>query len=455
MFNLFRNRKRILPFFFKNKSNRFYFSLLFLFFGASSFAQYQVSGGLKLPYEIVPSESSSMEKIFVFNTFSNATLSYKTTSGLGVRWFKYTQSAADKVEISSSEVEITSVNGETTYLIKNVEDSKGYFVKEGVEEKPAVWITDYALHPPVINQFYPLEAADKCEFLKLIIDKSDDWFYFLKTGERKSVVRKYKINYDDLLWNDVDMAFQEVERSIDYRVLGTEYVIDAPLKDTQFTLSGDEAGDYFEQSSSITTEKYQAVAVKSYIEATQQSDNDKLKSYELGGSAPAIITFIGHANEPVTQFYTWYIFHQDKPDDLLARYTDKQFEYTFEKAGKYTVRLEVANAQSSCVDSTQTVQFSISESSLEIPNYFSPDATDGSVTEFRVAHKSLITFHCTIFNRWGVKLHQFSDPAKGWDGRYNGKYVPTGVYYYVIEATGSDGKVYKKGGDINVVRSVQ
>ena len=45
--------------------------------------------------------------------------------------------------------------------------------------------------------------------------------------------------------------------------------------------------------------------------------------------------------------------------------------------------------------------------------------------------------------------------SKGWDGKYKGKYVKPGVYYYVIEAKGADGKEYKKKGDINILRSTR
>lgn len=50
--------------------------------------------------------------------------------------------------------------------------------------------------------------------------------------------------------------------------------------------------------------------------------------------------------------------------------------------------------------------------------------------------------------RENVLIHR---PGKGWDGKYGGKVVPAGVYYYVIKAKGTDGKNYNLSGDINVV----
>ena len=53
------------------------------------------------------------------------------------------------------------------------------------------------------------------------------------------------------------------------------------------------------------------------------------------------------------------------------------------------------------------------------------------------------------------KIISFSDPAQGWDGKKGGKLVPSGVYYYVIKAVGSDGKKYNLSGDINIINSKQ
>ena len=53
----------------------------------------------------------------------------------------------------------------------------------------------------------------------------------------------------------------------------------------------------------------------------------------------------------------------------------------------------------------------------------------------------------------GEQIYHYQDPSGGWDGRYHGKLVPPGVYYYVIEARGADGQKYKLKGHINILRS--
>jgi len=106
-----------------------------------------------------------------------------------------------------------------------------------------------------------------------------------------------------------------------------------------------------------------------------------------------------------------------------------------------------------CQDSTEVYTITVGESRLEAPNIFSPGTTPGVNDEWKVAYKSIVSFKCWIFNRWGVQMFHFEDPAIGWDGKYKGKWVDPGVYFYVIEAKGADGKSHNLKGHINIIRS--
>ena len=68
-------------------------------------------------------------------------------------------------------------------------------------------------------------------------------------------------------------------------------------------------------------------------------------------------------------------------------------------------------------------------------------------------YQSLVSFEMWVYNRWGQLLFHTKDPAHGWDGTQNGRSVPTGAYYYLIKARGTDGITYNKKGDINVLRT--
>lgn len=191
-----------------------------------------------------------------------------------------------------------------------------------------------------------------------------------------------------------------------------------------------------------------------YVLERQNTPNEVINEDDISEKrfpAPASIRFYGKETGSVN-YRAWFIYNQKDMNNPIARYTDQDVNYTFDDAGTYIVKFEVADNVSEC-EGEDIFTFQVTDSWLDQPNYFSPDNPAGVNTEFRVAYRSLIKFKCSIFNRWGQKLFEFNDPAKGWDGKYKGEYVNTGVYFYVIEAEGSDGIKYKRGGDINVLRS--
>jgi hypothetical protein len=175
---------------------------------------------------------------------------------------------------------------------------------------------------------------------------------------------------------------------------------------------------------------------------------DGSESAELNGEAPAEIRFYGSGNDLV-DFYTWKIYKLPDQDNYIERYTDQNITYTFTESGSYIVELETSNTISQEVVGVASVgPFTIETSDLKIPNILLLDGEH----QFRVTYKSIISFKCVIFNRWGNKIYEFADPSGGWDGKYKGRYVSPGVYFYVITAQGADGTMYKKGGDINALK---
>ena len=139
---------------------------------------------------------------------------------------------------------------------------------------------------------------------------------------------------------------------------------------------------------------------------------------------------------------------------MLVNFSGNEVEYTFQEQGVYRAVAEVSDQTGTC-EATESIELTIATSYLDIPNVFSPGMTPGINDEFRVAYKSLVSFKGWIYNRWGKELFHWTDPAQGWDGRKGGKLVAPGVYYYVIEAVGSDGRRYKRAGDVNILRSKQ
>lgn len=115
--------------------------------------------------------------------------------------------------------------------------------------------------------------------------------------------------------------------------------------------------------------------------------------------------------------------------------------------GKYT--LEVTD-KNNCVVNGQTIDFNLLISSaLEVPNAISPNG-DG-VNDFweikGVQNYPLGDF--SVFARDGSRVFYSKGYMKPFDGLYNGKTLPTGVYYYVIDLKTSCGT---QSGSLTILR---
>lgn len=92
---------------------------------------------------------------------------------------------------------------------------------------------------------------------------------------------------------------------------------------------------------------------------------------------------------------------------------------------------------------------------LKIPNVFSPNG-DG-VNDFffprELLSSRLTRFNMQLFNRWGEKVFETTSiDGRGWDGRFNGKIQPQGVYIYLIEGQISGGGAEKYQGNVTLIR---
>jgi gliding motility-associated-like protein len=68
-----------------------------------------------------------------------------------------------------------------------------------------------------------------------------------------------------------------------------------------------------------------------------------------------------------------------------------------------------------------------------IPNAFTPN-NDGINDTWDIKYLNIYT-NATIevFNRLGVKVYSSKGYTIPWDGKFDGKSLPFGVYYYIID----------------------
>jgi gliding motility-associated-like protein len=186
-------------------------------------------------------------------------------------------------------------------------------------------------------------------------------------------------------------------------------------------------------------------------------DGQEVSETQYDGSAPFKATFKAcpeHTGN-YTPLYEWRFTRSGETSPFLVRY-DQDTEYEFLQSGTFSVELRVSFVQGTdtiAYEMDEPFSIAISESKLEVPNAFTPNG-DGVNDVFRVkeGYKSIVSFKAMVFDRWGKKLYEWTDPAGGWDGRSAGHAVPDGGYYLNIQARGADGKHYNIKKVINVLR---
>ncbi len=187
------------------------------------------------------------------------------------------------------------------------------------------------------------------------------------------------------------------------------------------------------------------------------------ESVNISASAPlrAVFTANPEYADGWDATYEWRFYlegEESKP--YLVRY-EQDTEYTFVKAGannvvlfaKFTRGSEVVEYNQEYWNEIGPIRVTISESKLFMPNAFSPNG-DGfnDIYKAKDGYQSIVSFHAYIFNRWGQKLYDWTDPAGGWDGKYKGKDVAEGVYFVLVEAKGADGRKFSIKRDVNLLR---
>lgn len=320
------------------------------------------------------------------------------------------------------------------------------------------WLVDYSAHTFIPGDLTIVAESGDCSRASVLSSGSgDDITVYGITGRRFVVDRQIQLSYNTLAWDEGASAFRETELVETYPSLRGSMSVAAPLCQTSFHLTGDRFLKAWGREESATSPVCGPYAIDCHTTATQHTDDSDnsnevvdVTSGDLGGSAPSVVTFTAEVTDGVI-FHEWQFSRSESFEDIYLRVQDLEVTHTFEDAGTEFVRLHCADASGEC-DLYSTVYIvSIGNSMLKCPNAFTPFNRDGVNDEWRVTYSSLVSFECHIFNRNGHKIATLTHPSQGWDGRYGGKDVPAGVYYYVIKARGSDGRDYNLSGDINIL----
>ena len=118
--------------------------------------------------------------------------------------------------------------------------------------------------------------------------------------------------------------------------------------------------------------------------------------------------------------------------------------HIYDKDGTYNVCLTATNKYG-CRDTVCKPVRGLVLPLVDVPSGFSPNG-DGINDIVYVKGYGIQTMTFRIFNRWGEKIFESNDKARGWDGRYKNVMQEMEVYGYTLSVTFFDGtKDFKKG----------
>ncbi|MEW6468388.1 MAG: gliding motility-associated C-terminal domain-containing protein [Bacteroidota bacterium] len=134
--------------------------------------------------------------------------------------------------------------------------------------------------------------------------------------------------------------------------------------------------------------------------------------------------------------------------------TQQNPTHIYTSAGTYTVMLVAWNNNPSCADTAYLTIVVYDEVIFVLPNVFTPNA-DGQNDMFNATAQGLSDITGEIYDRWGLIVGYWTGGVNGgWDGKTrSGKMASDGTYYYVLTATGLDGKTYEAKGYVQLIKS--
>ena len=113
--------------------------------------------------------------------------------------------------------------------------------------------------------------------------------------------------------------------------------------------------------------------------------------------------------------------------------TNTNVTLSLANTGTCCITLIVSN--SSCIDSITKCIDVVNVASINIPNVFTPNG-DNINDVFKINSVGVKSLHCSIFDRWGLLLYDWTGVSGFWDGNtHSGIKTSTGTYFYVVEYT--------------------
>ncbi len=138
--------------------------------------------------------------------------------------------------------------------------------------------------------------------------------------------------------------------------------------------------------------------------------------------------------------------------------------HTYEKEGFYSISLKTLT-DNNCYDSVKVFDAIVIKSNKKVvfPNAFCPNQNGPSGGKYNnnnlnndifypIVKGQLVEYNLKIFAKTGLLVFESNDVKIGWDGYYQNRLMPAGVYPYVVTRRfEGDSKAIQKRGDLTIV----
>ncbi|MBL7953017.1 MAG: gliding motility-associated C-terminal domain-containing protein [Flavobacteriales bacterium] len=92
------------------------------------------------------------------------------------------------------------------------------------------------------------------------------------------------------------------------------------------------------------------------------------------------------------------------------------------------------------------------ECALFVPNAFSPDSSTRNDAHCIYGTECIASMQFNIYDRWGNKVFETTDPKACWNGTHNGQPLDPAVFVYHLSATLNSGETIERQGNISLLK---
>ncbi|MDB5281056.1 MAG: hypothetical protein JWO06_131 [Bacteroidota bacterium] len=156
---------------------------------------------------------------------------------------------------------------------------------------------------------------------------------------------------------------------------------------------------------------------------------------------------IGNGYQLIRTFLPGTNLFFDSVQQFLA--TAGSFCYKIEAV--YSISLPAPSGYQDTLSSFSNVVCISERPVIYIPNAFAPSGVN-NIFKPTIIFGGATGYTMTIFNRWGGKVFETTNPNDGWDGTDHGKESTMGGYAYLIQFYAGDGTAIERKGIVLLVR---